>query len=177
MTTDRRYATAYLLGFIVSIATFCALLVPAAPLFIKLLWPFPTLDQTTHLSGRIEMEGGHSSNLMTPRSYVVTPEGRMEFKCGYFGDRYACQNYQLFHEATGEVWHHPAYGAVQWRLTIGAGPRKGRLEESPIDADRAYHEHRFNYSKYISKLLVALVALACAAWQLLRFMHHRSRAA
>lgn len=176
MTSKRHLSIAFFLGFIVSMAAFCYLMIPAAPLFIKLLWPFPRLDQTTQLSGRIQIEDGSgASRLMTPRSYVVTPHGRVEFKCGYFGARTECPNYQVFHDAVGDVWHHPAYGAVQWRLTVGSGPLKGKVIDYPLEADRKFHAERFNFSKYLGNLLIALVVLACALWQLRKFFELRNQ--
>lgn len=103
MNAMNRKSLTYLAGALISLAAFCVCLIPAAPLFIKLLWPFPTIEQATRLSGRVVIEGGRDSVLMTPRSYVVTSTGEVEFKCGYFGARRACQDYRLLHDATGEV--------------------------------------------------------------------------
>ena len=175
----KRLASGYLLGFMFALAAFVIALIPATPLFIKLLLQFPKLEDASHWAGRVEIEGefriGARSNTI-PRHFIVTPTGRHEFKCDYLGYRVACSNYQLLDGATGEVWYHPIFGALQWRFVIGQGKFKGEIEESPISAFEAYHRKHFFYSRYISKLLIALTVLAVALWQFTRYLHHRAAA-
>jgi hypothetical protein len=74
-------AEAHLIGCLIGVILFCIALVPAAPLFIKLLLPFPRLEDATHWVGRIKTEGkfdiGRSGNPTHPRQFIVTPTGKL----------------------------------------------------------------------------------------------------
>ncbi len=174
-----RMARGYLVGSLLSLVVTAIAFMPATPLFIKLLLPFPRLEDASHWAGQIEVEGqyavGAQSNTV-PRNFIVTPSGRHEFQCGYFGFRIPCSNYQLLDGATGEVWYHPIFGALQWRFAISQERFKGQVEERSIAAREASFREDFFYSRYIKRLLVALTALVVTLWQYTRYLHHRAAA-
>jgi hypothetical protein len=174
----KRMAQGHLIGSLIGVILFCIALVPAAPLFIKMFLPFPKLEDATHWVGRIETEGkfdvGKFGNATYPRQFIVTPTGKHEFFCGYFGRRIGCSEYQLLNGASGEVWHHPAFGAIQARFVIGLGPQQGRIVEQPLWVEEKHFRERFNYDRYISRLFVALAPLAYVIfWAYPQFRRHR----
>lgn len=175
----RRLAQGYLLGCALAAVVFVLALIPAMPLFIKLLMPFPKLEDATHWVGRVEVEGefriGLKGNTI-PRMFIITSAGRHEFKCGYMGHRIACPHYELLHGATGEVWYHPIFGDLQSKFVFQEGKFKGEVAESPISSLERYHHNRFSYKRYLEKLSIALVVLATGLWQYRRYRLHSAAA-
>lgn len=176
----KRLAKRYLLGFLVSLIIFGTMLIPTLPLFIKLLLPFPKLEAAEHWVGHLEIEGEvvvGRRGITLPRNFIVTPEGRMEFKCGYLGRRTICWDYNLLNGATGEVWYHPFFGALQWRFVIGQGKFKGETVSRPISAREDYQRESFQHSRYVWDLVFTLPLLAVALWNYKRMSRHRAAAA
>jgi hypothetical protein len=178
----KRLAIGYLLGSCLGLILFVIMLVPALPLFIKLFVPFPKLEDASHWTGRVQVQGEFQIGLRgntIPRFFIVTPEGvSHEFKCGYLGRRIPCgSNYTLLDGATGEVWYHPIFGELQYSLVVEQGPLKGKVLEMPIEVVEAVHKERFFYERYIGKLFIALVPLAVVIWQLTRYRRYRAMTA
>ena len=169
-TTNSRLLLGHLLGTVFALAAFVVAIVPATPLLVRMFLPFPTLADSAHLAGRVEIEGEYIVGWRTntvPRNYIVTASGgRHEFKCGLIGNRIPCSNYKLLNNSQGEVWYHPVFGALQWRFVIGEGKFKGEVEERSIAAREASFREDFDYGRYLGKLMVALVALAISIWQM-----------
>lgn len=175
----RRLARGYLFGCAIGSIVFVLAMVPAMPLFIKLLLPFPKLEDAHHWVGRVEVEGefriGLKGNTI-PRHFIVTSTGRHEFKCGYIGWRYGCRNDHRLANAEGEVWYHPFFGALQWKFVINEGKRTGEIDERSIIGAEHYFLHAFNYRRYLEKLSIALVALVGVLWQYRRYRFHSDAA-
>ena len=175
-----RLAFGYLCGSLIALFLSGLALVTAAPLFIKVFLPFPQLEDASHWRGRVDIEGreelGRLGVRTIPRNFINTSTGRHEFKCGYLGYRIPCSEYRFLQGATGEVWYHPVFGALQWRFVAGPGPFEGRIVERSIAAREAFHREDFAYGRYVERLLMALVMLALAGWQFWRHRRHRASA-
>lgn len=167
-TRLQKLASGYAMGAFFGVVAFCILIIPATPLFIRLFLPFPKLEDASHWTGTIEIEGKTTLSRRgwaPAKQYIVTSTGRKEFKCGYLGYREPCfSGESKMQGAVGDVWFHPIFGAIQWRLVLQQEPFKGRVEESPIRAEQNYWERHFGYGRYVEKLLPAIAALLASAW-------------
>ncbi|HEX6706224.1 MAG TPA: hypothetical protein VF169_15795 [Albitalea sp.] len=176
----KRLGWGYLFGAVTGLVASAIALSSAAPLLVKLFLPFPGLADATHWEGRVETRGDFRIGTVSdtiPQHFIITSSGRHEFKCGYIGHRIPCANYQLLDGATGEVWYHPVFGALQWRFTIQRGQHAGKVEERAIADRESFFRENFFYSRYVTKLLVALAGLAVSLWLFVRSINHRASAA
>ena len=171
----RNLGTMYLIGALISGVVFVVYLIPAAPLFIHVFLPFPELQDTNHWVGRVQIQPRQvqGSRISIERQFILTSTGRHEFSCGYLGDRYGCPEYQVMNGAVGEVWYSRTHGALQWRLVIAEGFRKGREERSDIAGWKTHYQANFRYGRYFGRLLVALAPLGVAVWQIRRYRQLR----
>jgi hypothetical protein len=133
---------------------------PAAPLLFRLFVPFPSLDQTQHLVGSVEVEFaktfGRNGGGALARIYVVTSEGKVEVNCGYMFDRRSCHDFNSIHGSQGQVWYHPIHGVVQWHLK---NPKTGKVSEIDIQFLEEYRRKHFSPSKYIEQLWASAALL------------------
>jgi hypothetical protein len=147
---------------------------PAAPLLFRMFVPFPSLDQTQHLVGSVEVEFaktfGRSGGGPLARIYVITSEGKVEVDCGYMFDRRTCHDFNSINGSQGQIWYHPIHGVVQWRLT---NAKTGKVSEIDIQFLEEYRRKNFSPDRYIEKLWVP-IALLVAAFFLSRSKQHSS---
>ncbi|NJK42365.1 MAG: hypothetical protein HC937_00950 [Aquincola sp.] len=168
-------ASGYLTAVVLLLLTFFVGLMPAAPLFLKLFVPYPTLEQAEHWQGTFsvqgKVEGGRRfDSVRLPRYFIDTPQGRKEFHCGLIGRRYTCNSQHRLDEARGEVWYHPLFGSLQRRFVVASGPGAGQLIDVPYAIIKEVNYDSFDYARYLWFLVWSVVPLAG-----LIFFWHRYR--
>lgn len=166
-TRLQKLASGYAMGAFFGVIAFCILIIPATPLFIRLLLPFPKLEDASHWTGTVEVIGKSTwgRGAWNPAKYfIATASGRYEFKCYEVGYRRPCfDNDGRYNGATGEVWFHPIFGALQWKLVLKNGPNE-RVDERLIENKEYAWRHSFDYERFIKKLLPAIAVLLASAW-------------
>jgi hypothetical protein len=136
-------------------ALFLLFLLPAAPLFLRLFVPFPSLSDSRHFVGTIQVRVEQSAGgRKWSQVHVLTESGKAEIKCGYWGARHLCFDIGRIDGARGEVWDHPAFGVVQWQLIH---PISGEVFDLPHAAMKESHEKRFDYERFAWRLFWSIV--------------------
>lgn len=164
-------------GVLCATALFFITLVPASPLFIKLLLPFPELKNTYYYSGEIELQPGKpffSRREVKYRYFVVTPDGKHEVMAGYFGDRFSPPDGEKLNGAKGEIWFHPAFGIVQQRLVYGTNDGREKLSILPIEGTKRWHADAFRWRKYLWRLVPPIALLILISSQIRRMRQQNS---
>jgi len=134
-------------------ALFAWTFVPFVTPAVKAVVPFPRLEDASYLEGTFDFEG-RWPQVRVPRYFVVTAEGRREFRCGYLAARVACFVHpERFQGQPIRVWHSFWYGRLQQELAPRPGARPHPMDW-PIqtyDEARVWYlaaesgsAHRFN---------------------------------
>lgn len=170
-TSLARSPRMYLVASIFSVFVACWYSIQLTPVFLRLFVPFPTLEETTVLTGTVEVVGEWSSKV--PARYVIVSEsGRHRVYCGLPAERLSCFGFFTpANGATGTVWFHPTFGVLQWDLTLHAQRAEGYREIGNYDVSKDFFENKFRYKDYGFKFFVVLIALSIALYQ---FMNYRS---
>lgn len=151
------------IGASITLVLSLIMLVPAAPLFIKLFISFPSLEDTIHLVGTVKTRPGKplfSRAEVKNRYFVVTKDGEHEVSDGYFGDRFPPHHAEHLDGAQGELWYHPAFGIVQQNLSYLSGSGEIRVSRSTIEGTKKWHEEAFRWSRYLWRMLTPILLVS-----------------
>jgi hypothetical protein len=154
-------------GVVLAGGVFASSLIPLSPVFIHFLFPFPTLEESQHWVGRVEISEPRldGNKIQYGRQFIVTSTGKYEFTCGYFGNRHACPEYQVLNGAVGEVWFSPTHGALQWRFLIAEGLRSGKEDRVAYGDWKRAIQSNFSLERYINRMFLPILVLAAIFWQ------------
>ncbi|MFP8832896.1 hypothetical protein ACLIJR_01355 [Hydrogenophaga sp. XSHU_21] len=158
-------------GVLCAMVLFLGSLIPASPLFIKLLLPFPELESTYYYSGEIEVQPGRplfSRLEVKYRYFIATSDGKHEIMDGYFGDRFSPHNGERLNGARGEIWFHPAFGIVQQRLVYRSKDGTEKTSISTIEGTKRWHTDAFRWERYLWRLTLPIGLLVLVLFQIRR---------
>jgi hypothetical protein len=164
-TAKWRYAVA--LAALLCLSPLIASIVPVA---IHLLLPFPELRDTQHWIGRVEVEGMRldtnfrSTGIESERTFIVTPDGRHEFSCGYLGARHPCPRYYVLDGAEGEVWFSRTHGVIQSRFVLTQGASKGKVFVETYTEVKQYFKHQASVSAELQRFGAGVGLFGLVVW-------------
>lgn len=165
----------YLIASIFSILVACGYGIQLTPVFLKLLIPFPTLEEAIMIAGTIEVAGEWSSK-SPARYFIVNDSGRHQVYCGLPTERLPCFGSDTHAKgATGTVWFHPTFGVLQWDLTLHTPRAEGYREKRSYSVKKDFFENHFEYKSYGFKFVVVLIALIIALYQFVKYRSLQAR--
>ena len=166
----------YLIASIFSVIVAGFYCIPLTPVFLKLFVPFPALEETTVITGTVEVVGQWSSKAPA-RYFIVNESGRHPIYCGLPTERLSCFGFgEPVQGATGTVWFHSIFGVLQWDLVLHAPRAEGRTDKGTHTVRKNFFENKFSYKDYRLKGFIVLVALSIALYQFFKFKSLRAQA-
>lgn len=165
----------YLMASIFSVLVACGYSIQLTPAFLKLLVPYPALEEATVITGTVEVVGEWTFKAPA-RYFVVNESGRHQVYCGLPTERLSCFGSDTHAQgATGTVWVHPTFGVLQWDLTLHTTRAEGYREKGIYSAGKDFFENQFRYKDYSFKLFVVLVALGIGLYQFIQYRYLRKQ--
>lgn len=161
----------YWLSLIILTLVVLSMLIPSAPLFIRLFVPFPKLEEVHYWKGVVDAVSTTKSSKnywIEYRFFINTESGRHEFSFGYWGRKHTPENPFYIDKSIGEIWYHPLYGTVKYEFKISHGDLLGKTFQGTYEGSLNYYEKFFVDSEYGKNVAIILIAYVLGVYQIIK---------